>query len=237
MFGGDSGVSAEVSEYAHGLISRSRLGIGEAPDHVGYAGGTDPRERGRGTALHSEWRMPWRADSYWTYDKGWAHFCNTPLRLYKRNQHEGGIATPFIAHWPKGLGTPGRFSGEVGHVVDVMPTVLELAGLSYAEASKGHEVGPLRGRSLVPVLKDRPPRRREELWFLYGPNRALRQGDWKLVSQDRKPWELYRVSSDRTEQRDLAAAKPDLVARMAERWNALAKEYRAPNPGKNAAGG
>ena len=88
--------------------------------------------------------MPWDPASYWTYDKGWAHACNTPFREYKRNQHEGGISTPLIAHWPRGIKQPGTLTSQPGHLVNIMATCLELAGVEYPQTFAGQSVGPPR---------------------------------------------------------------------------------------------
>ncbi len=177
-------------------------------------------------ATRSQNLPPWNPKSYWTYDKGWAHACNTPFRLYKRNQHEGGVSTPLIAHWPRGVKQTNALTGQVGHLIDIMPTCLELAGVELPSVYEGHPVGAVRGRSLTPIFAGKQRAPHEELFFLFGPNtnRALRQGKWKLVSHDRRPWELYDVDQDRTELHDLAAKYPERVEAMTARWEALCAE-------------
>ena len=173
--------------------------------------------------------MPWEPDSYWTYDKQWAHACNTPFRLYKRNQHEGGIATPLVAHWSKGIKEPGTITHEVGHLVDIMPTCLELAGVDYPAAYEGREVGPLRGISLAPIFEGIQRRPHKELFFLFGnrAHMALRSGQWKLVAHDGGPWEMYDMEADRTELVDLAAKDPQRFEAMVRRWEELHEEIVA----------
>ena len=103
---------------------------------------------------HNIDKMPWEAKSHWTYDKGWAHACNTPFREYKRNQHEGGISSPMIAHWPAGIkAKPGSLTDRVGHLVDVMATCLDITDTEYPKEYNGNKLGALRGRSLVPVFE------------------------------------------------------------------------------------
>ena len=156
-----------------------------------------------------------------SYGQGWANASNTPFRLYKQRVHEGGIATPLIAHWPAGLGAaPGALSDAPGHVVDVMPTLLELAGASHPRARGGRPSRELRGESLVPVLRGGGRERGPIFWEHQG-NRAVRQGRWKLVSRWRRDWELYDMEGDRTELRNLAAEHPGRVRELValyEEW-------------------
>lgn len=154
---------------------------------------------------------------------GWAQ--NTPFRRYKGWNYEGGFCTPMIVRWP-GHVAPGTLTNEVGHVVDFMPTFLELAGISYAEAAGQRDVLPLVGRSLLPALAGGAPRPRDEMlcWSLMG-NRAVRDGDWKLVwgASDQR-WELYNLKTDRSESTDLSSTQPARVARMTAAWNQWAVE-------------
>jgi arylsulfatase len=180
--------------------------------------------------------MPWDPKSYWTYDKKWAHACNTPHRLYKRNQHEGGIATPLIAHWPAGIRRPGRITHQVGHLVDVLPTCLELAGVAYPKTHRGQPVGPTRGKSLTPIFAGDVREPHKELFFVFGngTHRALRTGDWKIVSHSQGPWELYNMREDRTELRNLAARDPARLKAMAGRWEELAEEVGVAKKGRGS---
>jgi len=168
--------------------------------------------------------MPWDPASYWTYDKGWAHACNTPFREYKRNQHEGGISTPLIARWPRGIARPGTITRQPGHLVDIMATCLDLAKTEYPKTYRGEPVGPPRGRSLVPILTGPEPSSREALFFtFYGTHNALRAGDWKLVNKDQGPWELYNLAEDRTELDDRAEAEASRLQAMKTEWEELAR--------------
>ena len=149
---------------------------------------------------------------------GWGWAQNAPFRRHKVWTYEGGIATPLIVRWP-GVVERGTITHQVGHLVDFMPTLIELAEGSYPQTFAGQSIPPLEGRSLVPILRGqkRPPH--ETLcWALFG-NRAVRQGDWKLVwgASDRR-WELYDLAADRTETNDLAAEHPERVEAMAAEW-------------------
>ena len=181
--------------------------------------GACPFERTRGRGL-----KPWDPESYWTYDASWAHAGNTPFRLYKQNQHEGGISSPLIVHWPAGLKTaPGSTTNQPGHLIDLMATFLDLGEAEYPEMVGNRKVDPLRGQSLAPIFKGEQRTPHETLYFHFGTDRALRQGPWKLVSAKRGRWELYNLDEDRTELNDLAADHPERVKTMSAKWFDLAK--------------
>lgn len=169
---------------------------------------------------------PWTAESYWTYDEGWAHASNTPFRWYKQNQHEGGISSPFIVHWADGLGGErGRIVDGPGHLIDIAPTLYELAGASYPATYAGAKIGELRGQSLVPIFNGDSTGGPRELWQFFGNNQGLRYGDWKISWEKRiKQWELYNIAEDRSETNDLAAAMPDKLAEMIARYEALDRD-------------
>jgi arylsulfatase len=182
--------------------------------------GACPFERTRGRFL-----KPWDPKSYWTYDASWAHAGNTPFRLYKQNQHEGGISSPLVAHWPKGLKTrPGSTTDQPAHLIDFMATFIELAGATYPEEIGERRIDPLVGKSLAPIFRGqtRPPH--DTLYFHFGTDRALRQGQWKLVSAKLGRWELYDLDADRTELHDLSGQQPERVAAMAAEWFRMAEE-------------
>jgi arylsulfatase A-like enzyme len=182
--------------------------------------GACPFERTRGRFL-----KPWDPKSYWTYDASWAHAGNTPFRLYKQNQHEGGISSPLIAHWPKGLKTqPGSITNQPGHLIDFMATFIDLAQASYPQQVGERRIDPLQGRSLVPIFQGQTRQPHETLYFHFGTDRALRQGPWKLASAKLGKWELFNMDDDRTELHDLAEAQPERTAAMAREWMRMAKD-------------
>ncbi|MCA9079712.1 MAG: arylsulfatase [Planctomycetaceae bacterium] len=182
--------------------------------------------------------MPWDPESYWTYDKGWAHACNTPWREYKQNQHEGGISTPLIAHWPKGIATPGQITHQPGHLVDFMTTFLDLAETQYPSEYQGRSVGPARGRSLRPIFAGQQREPHEAIYFtFYGKNNALRAGDFKLVNRNNGPWELYDIARDRTEGQDLSTKNTDKFAELKKLWAKYNSEIGAGRAEGGPSGG
>ncbi|MGZ8919841.1 MAG: arylsulfatase [Limisphaerales bacterium] len=166
--------------------------------------------------------MPGPADTYIAYGRGWANVSNTPFREYKHWVHEGGIATPLIAHWPAGIPRSRRNDLETqsAHLVDVMATIIDLAGADYSRVAV-NESKP-EGVSLRRAFRGRTLQRKEPIFWEHESNRALRDGKWKLVSKENKPWELYNMEQDRTEQHNLAARHPKRVKEMAEKWEAEA---------------
>ncbi len=167
--------------------------------------------------------QPYNPDVMWTDSTGWAWARNTPFRFYKQNQFEGGISTPAIIHWPAGLKTmPGSVDPTPAHLVDVLPTLAELGGAKIPDAWPGREPTPLAGISLAPILAGGRIESRPPIHLLYSMDRGLRDGDWKIVSFQRQPWELYHISEDRTELHDLASQQPDRVARMSKQWHDMA---------------
>ena len=182
--------------------------------------GACPFERTRGRYL-----KPWDPKSYWTYDSSWSIVGNTPFRLYKQNQHEGGISSPLIAHWPKGIKAPlGSVTDQPGHLVDFMATFLDLSGADYPSRVGNRRIDPLQGRSLLPILEGREREGHEQLYFHFGTDRALRQGPWKLVSAKLGRWELYNMEDDRTELNDLSSVHTGRVQTMAAEWFRVAED-------------
>ena len=181
--------------------------------------GACPFERTRGREF-----KPWDSKSYWTYDASWAHVGNTPFRLYKQNQHEGGISSPLIVHWPKGLKTePGLITRQPGHLIDFMATFVDLGKAKYPKQVGERKIDPLQGKSLAPIFAGKTRDPHETLYFHFGTDRALRQGDWKLVSAKLGRWELFNLAKDRTETNDLSAEHPERVVAMAKEWFRIAE--------------
>lgn len=169
--------------------------------------------------------LPGPADTFVAYGKAWANVSNTPFREYKHWQHEGGISTPLIAHWPSGIPAERRgvLEAQPAHLIDLMATCVDLAGATYPQRFQEHPIQPMAGVSLAPALKGEALPDRPLFWEHEG-NRAVRQGRWKLVSKHPAGWELYDLESDRTEMHNLAAAQPERVQAMAAAWQAWADQ-------------
>lgn len=140
--------------------------------------------------------------TYQSYDKPWANVSNAPFRLYKHYVHEGGISTPLVAHWPKGIGKQSTMQ-EACHVVDILPTILEATGSGYLEELGGHAIQPAQGESLLSLLTGKDWRREQPIFFEHEGNCAIRLGNFKLVKQHAQAWELYDMDADRTELNNL----------------------------------
>lgn len=174
---------------------------------------------------------PGGPNTFMSYDLPWANASNAPFRLYKHWVHEGGIATPLIAHWPAGLGARGEHGGSNGgrivhepcHVIDIMATCLDAAGASYPREYNGNDIQPLAGESLLPQLRGERWSRERPIFWEHEGNRAVRVGEWKVVSKHPGAWELYNMHDDRTELHDLAERSPDRVAAMTSEYDAWAE--------------
>jgi len=166
--------------------------------------------------------IPGPEDTYQSYGIAWANASNTPFRLYKHYAHEGGIATPFIAYWPAGITQRGKLTDEIGHVIDIMPTCLEVAKIRYPSNFGGYTLTPAAGRSLLPVFQGRKRPETTYFWEHEG-NRAVREGKWKLVCRHGGPWELYDMQADRTEMTNLATRFPVIVQDLFRSYQAWAK--------------
>jgi arylsulfatase len=181
--------------------------------------------RGRG---HDPALPPGSQGTYLCLGPGWSTCANAPFRRHKTWVHEGGIATPWIVHWPRGVGARGELRRQPVHVIDVVPTVLELAGVTPPAGRDNTPVPPLQGRSFAASLATASAApQHEALWWSHDGNRAVRQGDWKLVAARGDPWELYDLAADRCETRNLAAAEPGRVAALDAEWRRIAGECAA----------
>jgi arylsulfatase len=167
------------------------------------------------------------AYSYLGIGPGWASFCNTPLRLYKSWEEEGGISTPLIVHWPAGIKAHNELRSNPGHLIDLVPTVLDIVGAKPPARIAGLPVPPLPGKSLVPVFTKDGSVQHDYLWFNHIGNRAILVGDWKLVGDQAGPWELFNLKNDRSETRNLANQYPDKVKELNAAWIQHAKEFHA----------
>lgn len=155
----------------------------------------------------------------------WAWARNAPFRFYKQNQFEGGISSPGIVHWPDGLKTkPGAVVDTPAHLIDVLPTLVDLAGASVPGEYPQRDLRPVSGVSLRPVFEGKKLNRAEPIHLQFSSDYGLRDGDWKVVSFKGQEWELYNVANDRTETNDLAASEPERLAAMVEKWKNMSRD-------------
>ena len=167
--------------------------------------------------------------TYLSYGSDWANLCNTPLRMYKHFDQEGGICTPMIAHWPRGIKSADRWVHVPVDIMDIMPTLCSLGEATYPAQLNGHDIIPVEGISLAPLFAGEALPERS-LFFEHQESRAMRQGRWKLVWSKNEPheitWELYDLASDRCETRDLARKYPERVQAMAQAWQDWARRVK-----------
>ena len=156
---------------------------------------------------------------------GWSTMCNTPFRRHKIWTHEGGTSTPLVVHWPNGIATKGELRHDAGHVVDLMPTILDAAGTPVAKVSVSAPAFP--GRSLLPAFAKDGSVQPDYLFFHHQGNRGLRVGHWKLVSSkdDGNAWELYDFTNSRYEQHNLIATMPRKAKELTSKWEALDAQF------------
>lgn len=180
--------------------------------------------------------MPGDADTWVAYGEEWANVSNTPFRLYKHWVHEGGISSPLIIHWPAGIAAKNELRTQASHLIDIMATCIDIAGLEYPETYNGNTIQPYEGKSLAPAFTNKPVEREYIFWEHEG-NRAIRSGKWKLVSRtqkvkivtetDKQAWELYDIENDRSETIDLAQQYPEKVKKLSELWEKEALRTKA----------
>ena len=165
----------------------------------------------------------------------WAHLNNTPFREYKHYNHEGGTATPLIAHWPAAVSPapgPDGWITTPAHLIDIMPTCLEMAGTDYPAELSGNALTPLPGQSLLPLLTGKGEFRDRTLYWEHEGNAAIREGDRKLVRKGfNGVWELFDLSQDRTEQHNLADQFPAEKDQLLADWREWARSAQVlPRP-------
>jgi arylsulfatase A-like enzyme len=176
------------------------------------------RSRAGNPVLTGDKVMPGPSETYIAYGRNWANVSNTPFRQYKSQNHEGGISTPLIAHWPKGISAKNKLRHRPGHLIDIMATCVELSGATYPKKYEDNEIQPMEGQSLVASFsKDENPDRM--LLFEHYGKAAIRQGTWKLVRLGtKKPWELYDLEKDRSELNNLAGTHPEKAKALQALW-------------------
>ncbi|MEX2310199.1 MAG: arylsulfatase [Pirellulales bacterium] len=175
---------------------------------------------------HDSAAPPGSADTFLCVGPGWSRAANTPFRRHKTWVHEGGIATPLIVHWPARISDHGALRNAVGHVIDLAPTILRLAGGVWPTSYQELPVSTPPGRDLAGTFDADVGIDRDMLWWLHQGNRAIRVGDWKLVAARDEPWELYDLQQDRTENQNLGAEQPERIKKLAERWQSTTQSFQ-----------
>jgi arylsulfatase len=193
----------------------------EGPPHASTAAGSGPCQIGMTCAGNVPGVMPGPENTFQSIGIPWGNCANTPFRMYKHYTQEGGISTPFIASWPKGIRPSATPVPAVGHETDLLPTFLELAGAHYPKSVAAGPIPAYVGESLTPIFQGRKLDHQPIYWEHEG-NKTLRAGKWKLVSRFPDAWELYDMELDRTELHDLAAKEPQRAEAMATQWQTWA---------------
>ncbi len=175
---------------------------------------------------HDPNASPGSAASYLCLGPGFSSACNTPFRRHKTWVHEGGISTPLIVHWPKGIKAKGELRHAPSHMIDIVPTVFELAGIEKPKTWEGESIPEAPGKSLVPAFDRDAVIDRDFLWWFHEGNRAIRVGDLKLVSANGDPWSLYDLSADRAESSDLILSNPEKASELKQIWKEQLKSIK-----------
>ena len=206
-----------------------------------------PKQNREGFAVNVMGRKVMAGDdrTYHAYGPVWANVSNTPFREFKHWVHEGGVATPLIAHWPSTIKDHGEIRNQPGHVIDIMATVVDITGATYPSAYDGKAIVPMEGKSLLGVFTNNEAIEREAIYFEHGGNRGVRKGKWKLVSKASdneenftktdtlrlEQWELFNMQTDRTETVDLSREHLDLVKELSLLWYQWAERtHTIPKP-------
>jgi arylsulfatase A-like enzyme len=166
------------------------------------------------------------ADTFLCLGPGWSSAANTPFRRHKSWVHEGGIATPLVVHWPAGISGKGELRHAVGHVIDLAPTIRQLAGGALGTGDDKTEPPPAPGRDMSPTFDRDVNVERDFLWWLHNGNRAIRVEDWKLVADRDGPWELYDLQRDRAENHDMASDEPERVQELKQLWQSTTRSFQ-----------
>jgi arylsulfatase len=232
LFMSDNGSCAEWDPYGFEYPDKDARVAGGTPGH--------PNVLHRGDSLEL---LGGPDGPLFSFGSAWANVGNTPFSLYKQFVHEGGISSPLIMHWPANITEPQVFTDRYAHLVDVMATCVDVAGADYPSTFQDRTISPMEGISLFETLRGETAPERV-LSFEHQGTTAIRVGDWKLVSRDRKAltrdgfsetaeFELYNIARDRSETRDLSLEFPGRVAALK---NQMLEEFRRtqvlPRPGK-----
>lgn len=174
---------------------------------------------------HNDKAPPGSAETYLCLGAGWSKAANTPFRRHKTWVHEGGAATPLIVHWPRQIKAGGKIRTRIGHVTDLAPTIVQLAGGDWEQKFQGEDVPPPPGKSLVASFAQDENYENRVIWWLHEGNRAIRKGDYKLVAAEGESWQLYDMREDRAESMDLLQTMPTKAAELESDWNRITAEF------------
>jgi arylsulfatase A-like enzyme len=169
---------------------------------------------------------PGSAGTYLCLGPGWSTTCNTPFRRHKTWTHEGGASTPLVVSWPKGIKARGELRHNQGHVIDIVPTILEVAGGTMPETVEGRKRAPTPGMSLLPAFAKDGSVKHDYLWWYHDQHKAVRVGDYKAVQPNGGDWEVYDLKTDRAESQNLAQKRPSLAKELIGTWEAKMEEFR-----------
>jgi len=177
--------------------------------------------------------LPGPETTYASIGPRWANVANTPYRFAKADPHEGGIRTPCIISWPRGItAARGSISQQTGHIMDFMATCTELAGARYPFVYNSHTIKPLQGISLVPALRGDTTGGHSILFNEHYGAKYVRRGEWKLVAGKNQPWRLYHIDADETELNDLSAQYPSIIDELQQLWQEWAQKNQVVKPGQ-----
>ncbi len=216
VFLSDNGASAESSE-----------GYGPGFDRPGETRDGRPISYSRKKDI-----MPGPQTTFFSIGQNWANVANTPFRLWKYQSFEGGIHTPMIVSWPKGIKNKGSKTDQIGHVMDFMATFIEVADAKYPNEYHGNKITPLEGQSLAPIFKGKELAVDRPLFNEHEGSKYVRFQNWKLVVAGAdKNWRLFNMNNDKSETNNLAAQYPDKVAALSKLWDDWAiKHHVLPKP-------
>ncbi|OXU14397.1 arylsulfatase [Sedimentisphaera salicampi] len=199
--------------------------------------GFDGRSRAGITKLHKgeELKKMGGPGTHHAYGSAWANLCNTPFRLYKHFTHQGGIVTPFIVHWPAGLNSTDRWVRDYTHIIDVMPTLLDVAKAKYPRVYNGSRIQPMEGVSLTKTFEPGGKLEPRTLCYNHQKARAIIKGKWKMVWGKRFPepieWELYDIEKDPCETENVADKHPEVVKSLSNEWQRWKVRTKAQSRG------
>ncbi len=168
---------------------------------------------------HDPTAAPGSSASYLCLGPGFSSACNTPFRRHKTWVHEGGISTPLVVHWPAGISARGELRHTPSHMIDIVPTILDVIGVEKPTTWEGEQIPPPPGKSLASAFEKDVTIEREFLWWFHEGNRAIRVGDMKLVAAKNEPWELYDLKTDRAESTNLISSQPETAKMLEDLWN------------------